>query len=94
MVFTGIGISSHTDFAAQMDTICAIAQTMEAPFNNISTGDIVESKVTDFASVLERYRCLVDTVQKTDFPVEMAKLSARGITVYSVDGITRELPAE
>lgn len=37
-VFTGI--RPHMDFAAKMDTICAIAQTMEAPFNNISTGDI------------------------------------------------------
>ncbi len=37
-VFTGI--RSHMDFAEKMDTICAIAQTMEAPFNNISTGDI------------------------------------------------------
>lgn len=53
-----------------------------------------KSKVIDFASAPERYRYLVETVQKTDFPVEMAKLSARGITIYSVDGITRELPAE
>ena len=93
-VFTGI--RPHMDFAEKMDTICAIAQTDNgSAFQQyIHWRYSTKSKVIDFASAPERYRCLVDTVQKTDFPVEMAKLSARGITVYSVDGITRELPAE